>query len=97
MMPASPGPRRDIVFMHIPKTAGTSLRFALAAQAGKRAVLLDYGPAPETSPVLRDPAVAADLRAHVAAPQGLLLAGHFPVSPADVETPCCSLGGERRG
>jgi hypothetical protein len=78
MMPAGPGPRRDIVFLHIPKTAGTSLRHALAMRAGKRAVLLDYGPDPETSPALRDPAVAADLRTHVTAPHGMLLAGHFP-------------------
>jgi hypothetical protein len=78
----SPPSRRDIVFVHIPKTAGTSVRFALTEQAGRRRVLLDYGRGPNTSPEMReiwnDPARTGALHAHMAAPHGLLLMGHFP-------------------
>lgn len=81
---AGPGPRRDIAFLHLPKTAGTSLRAVLTRRPGGRAVLLDYGPAPETSPEIRalqgPPPAFAALRERVAAPGGLLLAGHFPAA-----------------
>lgn len=80
---APPGARRDIVFVHIPKTAGTSFRAGLTRAAGRRRVLLDYGPDQVTSPELReiwpDPARADRLRNHLPeAPHGLLLMGHFP-------------------
>ncbi len=76
------GPRRDLVFVHIPKTAGTSLRIALARRPAGRRVLQDYGPAPETSDAIRalrgPPSRHARLRREVEAPGGLLLMGHFP-------------------
>jgi hypothetical protein len=76
------GPRRDIVFVHVPKTAGTSLRVALGRNPGKRVLLQDYGPGKETSDAIRalqgPPARYATLREAVAAPGGLLLIGHFP-------------------
>jgi hypothetical protein len=79
----SPGPRRDLLLLHVPKTAGTSLRHALQRRPDGRRVLLDYGPAAiETSAAIRaligPPSRYGDLRRSLPpAPGGLLLAGHF--------------------
>ena len=80
--------RRDIVFLHVPKTGGTAVRNALVRAAGARAVLYDYGGhSEETSPQIRaalyadgvDAAgvVPDDLRDRLEAPHGVLLSGHF--------------------
>lgn len=43
-----------LVFVHVPKTAGTSFRHALVHQLGAEALALDYGPkAKETSPLVK--------------------------------------------
>jgi hypothetical protein len=46
---------RDLkVFVHVPKTAGTSLRLALERELGPEALAMDYGPQrPETSAVIK--------------------------------------------
>jgi hypothetical protein len=75
--------RRDIVFVHIPKTAGTSLR-SLFEQVGRdHTVLRDYAEAPDTTPALfklvyKDKKLL-DFRKHFDRPaSGILLSGHFP-------------------
>src|SRR5262249_30417293 len=45
---------RDVVFVHIPKTGGTSLRNMLQLAAPSSLFLTDYGDVPETSPELRE-------------------------------------------
>ena len=77
--------RRDIVFVHIPKTAGTSLRNALERVASDHLILRDYGSDPITTPKLYE-------LAHVrrrpeqfretfrSGRKGILLSGHFPAS-----------------
>jgi hypothetical protein len=75
--------RREIVFVHIPKTAGTSLRNTLERAAADHTILRDYGMAPETSPALynlvhvqKKPLQLRevfDKEKH-----GVLLSGHFP-------------------
>jgi hypothetical protein len=80
--------RRDLVFLHIPKTGGTSIRNALAATLADRQALFDYGPRAEaTSPRVRElvygeagraqGAVPADFRRRVEDGRGLFVAGHF--------------------
>jgi hypothetical protein len=75
-----PGPRRDILFVHVPKTAGTSLRSMLYARPGGRLLLNDYGA--RSSPPIRalygPPQRFAALRETVEAPGGFLVYGHFP-------------------
>ena len=75
--------RRDIVFVHIPKTAGTSLRSLLEHAAQDHLVLRDYWNAPETTPELFRLVHAekrvADFRKTFQHPgKGILLSGHFP-------------------
>jgi len=43
------------VFVHVPKTAGTSFRTAMEDSFGLEAMAFDYGPdSPKTSPLVRD-------------------------------------------
>lgn len=78
--------RRDIVFMHIPKTAGTSLREALEQTLRDHIVLRDYGGEPATTPELYD-LVYTERRASKfrkrfnQKDRGILLTGHFPTAP----------------
>ncbi len=77
--------RRDLVFLHIPKTGGTAVRNALVRALPDRRVLLDYGPhAAETSPEIRElvyggdvPKVPSDFRRRIDDGRGILLAGHI--------------------
>lgn len=77
--------RRDIVFLHVPKTGGTAVRNALVKALPDRRLLLDYGPhAEETSPEIKSmiyggaaPAVPADFRRRIDDGRGLLLVGHI--------------------
>ncbi len=82
MTPPGPGPRRDIVFVHVPKTAGTSLRVVLSRRHGSRALVQDYGPGKQTSEAIRalqgPPPRYGALRETVEAPGGILLLGHTP-------------------
>ena len=75
--------RREIVFVHIPKTAGTSLRNALERAADDHTILRDYGKAPETSPALfnlvhvqKKPLQLREVFDNEK--RGVLLSGHFP-------------------
>lgn len=77
--------RRDLVFLHIPKTGGTAVRNALVKALPDRRVLLDYGPqADETSPEIKalvyageTPVVPEDFRRKVDDGRGILLVGHI--------------------
>jgi hypothetical protein len=74
--------RRDIVFVHIPKTAGTSLRKAFEKSAEKHFILKDYGNSPESTPALTaliKEQRLADLRQKFDRPhRGIFLSGHVP-------------------
>ena len=75
--------RRDLVFMHIPKAAGTSLRNALVrplGEAGYEAVFDYPNNAIGTDWLNRRPAgmdAAEHVRAHFAADRRVFLTGHF--------------------
>jgi hypothetical protein len=80
--------RRDLVFLHIPKTGGTSIRNALAETLADRQALFDYGPRSEaTTPRVRElvygeggraqGTVPPDFRRRVEDGRGLFVAGHF--------------------
>ncbi|MBV9571540.1 MAG: sulfotransferase family 2 domain-containing protein [Alphaproteobacteria bacterium] len=76
--------RRDVVFVHIPKTGGTSVRAALEQALNDRLILHDYGKEPETTPellqlVLR-PDGMSNFRKHFKSPRGILLTGHIQAS-----------------
>lgn len=77
--------RRDIVFVHIPKTAGTSTRILLQRSVVGHLILRDYGGAPETTPELHELIYVqgriSDFRDHFAGSNdGIFLSGHFPAS-----------------
>ncbi len=78
--------RRDIVFMHIPKTAGSSVREALEQSLPHHLMLRDYGPEPETTPVLYDLVYTTGKLSKFRErfndkERGILLSGHFPSAP----------------
>ena len=75
-----------ILFVHIPKTAGTSFRIGLEQAFGRQKLLLDYGPdSPETDADIQRlyaqkpfrPIRVADI---VSVNNPAVLCGHFPVS-----------------
>jgi Sulfotransferase family len=75
--------RRDIVLVHIPKTAGTSVRIVLELAAADHLILRDYGHAPESTPALRElvheQKRIEEFRQHFnPMDRGILLSGHFP-------------------
>jgi hypothetical protein len=75
--------RRDIVFMHIPKTAGTSLRIAMEKTLRGRLILHDYGNVRETTPelyrlVYEDRRLSEFRTRFNHRRRGILLTGHFP-------------------
>jgi len=81
-------PPRDIVLVHIPKTAGTAVRDALMATSGGRRVLFDYGPkASKTSKEIEATYSGDDTAAPVTTLRQVFdndtptfLAGHFPAA-----------------
>jgi hypothetical protein len=75
--------RRDIAFVHIPKTAGTSLRNALEHAFADHLILRDYGNDAITTPRLRElihvgRSVSGFREAFRDGSSGILLSGHFP-------------------
>ena len=71
-----------IVFVHIPKTAGSSFRLAAERHYGPEALLFDYGPeAAQTSPLVRhwiyERREPEGLREAVASGPYRFLSGHF--------------------
>jgi hypothetical protein len=75
--------RRDVVFMHVPKTAGTSVRVALEQAMTDHVILRDYGPGAISTSELDDlvhkSGRIADFRKVFAqGDRGILLSGHFP-------------------
>lgn len=75
--------RRDVVFVHIPKTAGTSLRVMLERAAEGHTILRDYGKARETTPELyalvhEKGDVASFRETFGRGKKGIVLSGHFP-------------------
>ncbi len=81
----SHGNLRDIVFVHIPKTAGTSLHRVLIRSRYNTAILRDYAEDSRyTSPAIRrtvygdPPAGARALRAEIGPDRPITLMGHFP-------------------
>src|SRR4051812_35189811 len=75
--------RHDVVFLHIPKTAGTSVRLALEQSLQDHLILRDYGPEPETTPDLYDILSSGNRLAEFRQrfdqrDRGILLTGHFP-------------------
>ncbi|MBB4304246.1 hypothetical protein GGD81_003304 [Rhodobium orientis] len=77
---------REIVFVHIPKTAGTAVRSALVKALSDYETVFDYGPkSPATSEAWREALAVADnpmaltgFRQAIADVDRVLLAGHFP-------------------
>lgn len=82
-MTVAPAERGPFVFVHIPKTAGTSFRAAVVERLGESAVAMDYGRTSErTSPVVRELLYErGDLPALVDALRGTrMVVGHFPAT-----------------
>lgn len=77
----STGRPRDLVFVHIPKTGGTSVRKALAASGRWVEILQDYGPdSAETSEAIRTAMYAmppVPLKTVLDPASNVLISGHF--------------------
>jgi hypothetical protein len=78
---------KPIVFVHIPKTAGTSFRAALIRSLGEAAICLDYqsnGPSRNVSGIVDAPlpngSASADFRERFDNNDYSVLSGHFPAS-----------------
>jgi hypothetical protein len=76
--------RREVVFVHIPKTGGTSVRRSLELGLKGRLFLRDYQDHPLATPELNDlvhvQGRVQDFRKHYPGDRRMLLAGHFPAS-----------------
>lgn len=77
----SPTKARDLIFVHIPKTGGTSVRKSLVASGRWDENFLDYGgSSPETSPEVVDSMYGRPpipLRSTLDPAANVLVAGHF--------------------
>jgi hypothetical protein len=72
---------KPLIFSHIPKTAGTSFRVALAKQLGKDKILNDYGKDEETSSELIKQAIyERDDVFGLMVNQPKAIIGHFPIN-----------------
>lgn len=75
------------LFVHIPKTAGTSFRWALEKYFTEQQVIRDYGPdAPETSEIVQkyiyrenEPGGTDELIRVISGTNAKILLGHFPL------------------
>lgn len=76
--------RREIVFVHIPKTGGTSIRIALERAASHHRILRDYQGhsigSSDLAPVQDKEGQVSGFREHFSDASGILLSGHFPAS-----------------
>ena len=77
-----------LLFLHIPKTAGTSLRYSMEARLGRGRILNDYGrESSATSVEIKEgiyenssPSRLEDLMSHAFSGEKIALAGHFRLS-----------------
>lgn len=84
-------PAHDIIFVHIPKTGGTSFRKSLMAAQPCDYNLLDYGlEAKETSAIIRETVYRPDrisIRERIGPSKSIFISGHFKLSKYDQELP----------
>jgi hypothetical protein len=76
--------RREIVFVHVPKCGGTSIRTILEQTVDRHCILRDYGDSHLTTRALQEinqRGKTNELREHFEVPgRGILLSGHFSAS-----------------
>lgn len=73
------------IFIHVPKTAGTSFRTAAEARLGRSRILKDYGPeSDDTSKAVRNYVYSGngpeDMSRAISEHNALLVTGHFPLN-----------------